>query len=149
LSHAPTLKPRLPFARIGYRSGMSRLVLAVLGSIVGVGVLAVACGGSSGSSAPTTDSTSAPGCTGACSCSGSTCTCMSGGTCTFGAGSDPDAGVDDGGDAGDAGDAAAPPSNVTFDCNSNNTCNVTCGTGCTTSCDGKSTCNGRCGSNCT
>ena len=86
-------------------------------------------------------------CTGACACSASTCTCTKGGTCTLGGtsqGKAPDAG-DDGG----AIVAGAPPSDVSYHCDSKNNCDLTCGTGCTNTCDGQSVCAGSCGSNCT
>ncbi len=89
-----------------------------------------ACGGSD---APAPSAS----CTGACSCSGTTCTCNTGGTCDFG-------GVEADGAA-----SGPVPNNVTYQCDSKNTCNATCGTGCTTTCDGQSTCIGTCESNCT
>src|SRR5206468_13112407 len=88
-----------------------------------------ACGGSSSPSLQ---------CSGACACSGSTCTCQSGGTCSLGPGGD--AGADGG---------TAPPSGVTYHCDSKNNCNVDCGTGCNTTCEGQSQCGGSCGSDCT
>ncbi len=78
-----------------------------------------------------------PACVGDCVCTGSTCECQAGGTCTFGGG------VDGGADPGGL------PSNVTFDCEQKNTCNVSCGTGCTSHCANDTTCVGTCGSNCT
>jgi hypothetical protein len=69
---------------------------------------------------------------GGCVCDGSACTCVPGQTCNLGAV-----------DGGDAGTGA-----VTYSCSSNNTCNVACGTGCTTQCAGTSTCNQTCTSEC-
>ena len=109
----------------------SSLFVGTLTALV-VGVAAfTACGGSS--AAPVGS------CSGDCSCSGTTCTCNTGGTCTFGNGVEADG-------------APAPgpePSGVTYNCDSKNTCNASCGTGCTTTCDGQSTCVGSCDANCT
>jgi hypothetical protein len=69
-----------------------------------------------------------PVCSGQCTCSSSSCTCATGATCVLG---DVDAGTG----------AASQPSNVAYDCQSNNTCTVACGTGCSTTCLGGSTCN--------
>jgi hypothetical protein len=92
-------------------------------------------------------------CVGDCACSGTTCTCQAGGTCSFvpmapGSG---DGGVAANGEAGvsGSGTAAALPNDVTFDCNSKNQCDLTCGSGCTSTCDGRSICVGTCTSNCT
>ncbi|MFO0673082.1 MAG: hypothetical protein U0235_26285 [Polyangiaceae bacterium] len=70
---------------------------------------------------------------GGCECDGGQCGCAAGQTCNFG--------QVDGGDGG--------TSNTVYDCNSNNTCNVQCTSGCTTSCAGSSSCNQTCQSGCT
>ncbi len=103
------------------------------------GIAAVGCGSSDAASIP------GPSCTGDCDCSGTTCSCKSGGTCAFGGAASGT--TADGGDGGDGG--VAPPDNVTFNCQTKNTCDLSCGTGCTSSCAGQSTCEGSCGSNCT
>ncbi len=69
-----------------------------------------------------------PTCAGQCTCTDTVCTCAAGQTCSLG--------TADGGAP-----LATLPSNVTFDCNSNNTCSVACGTGCSTTCAGGSSCN--------
>jgi hypothetical protein len=78
---------------------------------------------------------------GGCQCDGSVCNCQKGATCNFGpadAGEDADAGAVD---------------NVTVNCSPGTTCNVQCGTGCTSTCSGNvnngSTCNTECAANCT
>lgn len=79
----------------------------------------------------------APVCAGACSCGSNSCQCAAGQACTFG-------GAD-----GGAGSASLLPSNVTFDCASQNTCTVACAANCTTSCAGGSTCNQQLGAGAT
>ncbi len=114
---------------------------AILGTIVAAAFAALAAAvpgcGSQVSPAAT--------CTGACDCTGSTCKCQAGQTCTLGP-TGPDGGPlnADGGFAGDAG----LPANITFDCQKNNTCNVTCGTDCTSHCANDTTCTGTCGTSC-
>jgi hypothetical protein len=87
-----------------------------------------------------------PSCSGDCSCTDVTCTCRTGGMCTFGP-ADPNAAAG----ATDAGPVtgAAPPDDVTYHCDSNNQCDLTCGSGCSNTCDGRSVCAGSCTSNCT
>lgn len=81
-------------------------------------------------------------CTGDCECSGNTCSCKAGGACTFGPVTG-DAGV------GDASSAPVLPNDVTYHCDSQNQCDLTCGTGCTSTCAGSSACVGTCTDNCT
>jgi hypothetical protein len=114
-----------------------RLSLWTMGfAVLGVGISgSVGCGEDD---APIPAGTAT--CSGDCECVGDTCKCRTGGTCTFGA--------EVGADGGDGG-AAAPADNVTYQCESKNTCDATCGTNCTTTCEGQSTCVGSCESNCT
>jgi hypothetical protein len=106
------------------------------GMVLFATAIAVSCGSSEA------ESLFDPNCTGNCSCSGTTCTCQSGGSCSLGPS------VPDGG-AGDAAVGISPPNGVTYHCDSQNQCNLNCGTGCTSTCDGQSTCSGSCSSNCT
>jgi hypothetical protein len=87
-----------------------------------------------------------PTCSGDCSCTEDTCVCEAGGTCSFGmAPSAPG----DGTTATGGSTSTAPPDDVSYHCDSNNQCDLVCGTGCTNTCDGRSTCTGSCSSNCT
>lgn len=121
--------------RIGSVLGIAAGVFALTGSVV------AGCGNSEtveiADAAPDVATKGSAACTGDCDCVGTTCTCKQGGNCTLGA------------TAPDGGGPVLPPDNVVFDCQSNNTCNTTCGTGCTTSCEGKSVCQGTCEANCT
>jgi hypothetical protein len=85
-------------------------------------------------------------CSGDCECTGSTCSCEKGGTCVLGGA--PTA-ADAGADGAVAPASGVAPSNVTYHCDSQNDCDLTCGTGCTNTCAGQSECAGTCGSNCT
>ncbi len=117
----------------------ARVRLLNQGMILVAVAVAVSCGSSEA------ENLFDPNCTGDCSCSGTTCTCQSGGSCSLGPTGPPDGGT--------SGDAAvvgiSPPNGVTYLCDSQNQCNLNCGTGCTSTCDGMSTCSGSCSSNCT
>ncbi|MFL5320376.1 MAG: hypothetical protein ACJ790_12020 [Myxococcaceae bacterium] len=100
--------------------------IALLSSVVVLAVGALyACGNAN-----------APVCTGACNCSGTSCSCTDGSTCTLNGGVDGGTPVDQ------------LPSNISFDCQKNNTCNVACGANCTSHCSNGTTCQGTCGSGC-
>jgi hypothetical protein len=87
-----------------------------------------------------------PACVGDCMCTDTECACRAGGTCTFGAAGP----ALEGGDGGlSISMTAPPPDNVSYHCDSQNSCDLTCGTGCTNTCGGRSTCEGSCTSNCT
>src|SRR4051812_4668861 len=72
------------------------------------------------------DDVSVPGgnatCTGACDCSGDTCKCMAGGKCVFGGGTSSSAGAEGGEGGASADGGSAGPDNVTYNCETKNTC---------------------------
>src|SRR5262245_32405778 len=110
---------------------MQKLHVAL--GLVSMGIAAFATNVGVGCGSKSDDSAAAPTCSGDCVCTGNDCTCKTGGNCTFGGAASASS---DGGDAG----ATPPPDNATFHCDSKNTCDSTCGTGCTTTCAGQSVC---------
>src|SRR4051794_26604705 len=108
---------------------MSKLHLSML--LGALSALALGVGGLLGCGSDDVEIAS-PACTGDCVCTGDACECKAGGKCAFGGSAGGSAAGADGGEGGAS--AAPPPDNVTFNCETKNTCDLTCGTGCTSNC---------------